>query len=140
MCIPVYRAEPYLRATIESVLAQTYPDWELVIVDNASPDRSGEIARSYDDPRIVVHTNPETISLADNWNLAVTLSRGRLVKLLPADDEIRPECLELQLKAMDAHPGTSLVVCRRDLIDATGRVLAPRRGLRACWGPVGRPR
>lgn len=134
VCIPAYRAEPYLRSSIESVLAQTYTDWELVIVDNASWDRTGEIARSYGDPRIVVHTNPSTVPLADNWNRAVNLSRGRLVKLLPADDEIRPDCLELQVKALDGHPGTALVVCRRDLIDASGRLLVPGRGLRRLAG------
>ncbi|MDH4077087.1 MAG: glycosyltransferase [Acidimicrobiia bacterium] len=134
VCIPAYRAEPYLRSSIESVLAQTLADWELVIVDNASSDRTGEIARSYGDPRIVVHTNPSPVPLADNWNLAVTLCRGRLVKLLPADDEIRPECLELQVKAIDSHPGTALVACRRDLVDAGGRVLVPARGLRRLAG------
>ncbi len=135
MCIPAYRAEPFLRPTIESVLAQTYVDWELVIVDNASPDGTGEVARSYRDPRIVVHTNPATVPLADNWNRAVGLCRGRLVKLLPADDRIRPECLELQVKAMDDNPGTALVACRRDLVDADGRVLAGGRGLRRLDGP-----
>lgn len=135
VCIPAFRAEPFLRASIESVLAQTYADWELVVVDNASPDRTGEVARSYDDPRIVVHTNPSTVPLADNWNRAVGLCRGRLVKLLPADDRIRPDCLELQVKAIDAHPGTALVACRRDLVDADGRVLAAGRGLRRLDGP-----
>jgi len=134
VCIPAYRAEPYLRSSIESVLAQTFADWELVIVDNASSDRTGEIARSYDDPRIVVHTNQVTVPLADNWNLAVALCRGRLVKLLPADDEIRPDCLELQVKALDSHPGTALVACRRDLIDASGQLLVPGRGLRRLAG------
>lgn len=135
VCIPAFRAEPFLRSSIESVLAQTYADWELVVVDNASPDRTGELARSYDDPRIVVHTNPATVPLADNWNRAVSLCRGRLVKLLPADDQIRPDCLELQVKMMDAHPGTALVACRRDLVDADGRVLAAGRGLRHLDGP-----
>lgn len=135
VCIPAYRAAAFLRATIESVLAQTYGDWELVIVDNASPDGTGEVARSFDDPRIVVHTNPSTVPLADNWNRAVGLCRGRLVKLLPADDRIRPDCLDLQLKAMDAHPGTALVACRRDLVDGQGRVLAAARGLRNLDGP-----
>lgn len=135
VCIPAYRAEPFLRAAIESVLAQTYGDWELVIVDNASPDGTGEVARSFNDPRILVHTNPATVPLADNWNRAVGLSRGRLVKLLPADDQIRPDCLDLQVKAMDAHPGTALVACRRDLVDADGRMLAAGRGLRRLDGP-----
>jgi glycosyltransferase involved in cell wall biosynthesis len=129
VCLPAFRAEPFLAAAIESVLAQTLGDWELVIVDNASPDRTGEIARSYDDPRIVVHNNATTISLQDNWNLAVNLASGRYVKVLPADDLIRPECLEKQVKEMESNPGLALVSCRRDFIDSSGCVVLRSRGL-----------
>lgn len=129
MCVPAYRAEPYVVQAIESVLSQSFQDWELVVVDNASPDRTGEIARSYDDRRIEVHTNPSTISLQDNWNLAVSKARGRFVKVLPADDLIRPECLELQVKQLEANPGLALVSCRRDFIDRDGNVVLRARGL-----------
>lgn len=129
MCLPAYRAEPYLRETIESVLAQNHQDWELIVVDNASPDRTGEIARSYDDPRIIVHTNDETIGLADNWNLAVDKATGRYVKVLPADDLLRPDCLELQAKQLETNPDIALVSCRRDFIDGDSNVVLRGRGL-----------
>lgn len=114
---------------MESVLNQTFQDWELVIVDNASTDATGEIARSYADPRITVYTNDATLAMPENWNMAVSKARGRLVKLLPADDLLRPECLEVQVKDFDAHPGVSLVACRRDFVDIDGSVVLAGRGL-----------
>ncbi len=106
VCVPVYRGEEHLATTIDSVLAQTFTDFELVIIDNASPDRSGEIAASYDDPRIRVITHPAVLPLTENWNSAVRASRAPLVKLLPDDDLIHPRCLELQVAAHDRRPGT----------------------------------
>ncbi len=129
MCVPAYRVESYIGQAIDSVLSQTHPDWELVIVENASPDRTAEIAHSYADERIKVHHNPTTISLEDNWNLAVSKAQGRYVKLLPADDLIRPECLELQIKELEADPGLALVSCRRDFIDEHGAAVLHSRGL-----------
>ncbi len=134
VCIPAYRAEAYLGVAVESVLAQTYQDWELAIVDNASPDRSGEIARAFDDPRISVYTNSQTLPMAENWNRAVSKAHGRYVKLLPADDMIHPDCLELQVKDLDSHPGAALISCRRDFIDADGRIVATGRGLSGLVG------
>jgi GT2 family glycosyltransferase len=127
--VPAYLAEPYLAEAIESVIAQTHQAWELVVLDNASPDRTGEIARSYDDPRIVVHTNPATLRLPDNWNRVVHLARGRYVKVLPADDVLRPDCLELQVKLLEADPDLALVSCRRDFIDSDSTVVLRGRGL-----------
>jgi glycosyltransferase involved in cell wall biosynthesis len=129
VCVPAYLAEPYLADAVESVLAQTLQDWELVIVDNASPDRTGAIAKAFDDPRVVVHTNRATLSLADNWNRAVELARGRYVKVLPADDILRPDCLEQQVKQFEANPGLALVACRRDFIDRDGDVVLRGRGM-----------
>lgn len=134
ICIPAYRAAPYLAATMESVLSQTYEDWELVVVDNASPDATGDIARSFDDPRIRVHTNDRTVGLAENWNLAVASARGRYVKLLPADDLIRPTCVAEQVAILDAEPDLALVACRRDLIDRQGNIVLAGRGLHGLLG------
>lgn len=138
MCIPAYRAAGHLAAAIESVLAQTYPSWELVIVDNASDDDTGRIARAYAerDPRIRVHTNAATVGMPDNWNLAVGHARGRWVKLLPADDLLRPECLEHQVKDFEAHPGVALVACRRDFVDAAGGPVLAARGLHGLVGEL----
>jgi glycosyltransferase involved in cell wall biosynthesis len=129
VCIPVYRGEQFLAETIRSVLDQTYRDFELVVLDNASPDDSGRIARSFDDHRIRVETNLTTLPQPENWREAVRLCRAPLIKLLCADDLLHPRCLEYQVGPMEADPGLAVVAARRHMIDERSRVLVPRRGL-----------
>ncbi|MBW0104205.1 glycosyltransferase [Pseudonocardia sp. KRD291] len=129
ICIPVYNGEAFLAETIRSVLEQTFRDFELVILENASRDRSDEIARSFPDPRIRIERNRETLSQPDNWNRAVQLCRAPLVKLLCADDLLHPRCLELQVPPMRDDPSIALVAARRHMIDEQSRVIVPRRGL-----------
>ncbi|MCY7342676.1 MAG: glycosyltransferase [Pseudonocardia sp.] len=134
VCIPVYQGERFLAETIRSVLDQSFRDLELVILDNASTDTSGEIARSFGDPRIRVERNATTVSQADNWNRVVQLCRAPLVKLVCADDLLHPRCLELQVGPMEADPGLAVVASRRHMIDEQSRVIVPRRGLAGLIG------
>ncbi|MDQ4115368.1 MAG: glycosyltransferase [Actinomycetota bacterium] len=129
LCIPVYNGETYLAETVRSLLDQTYRDFELVILENASRDRSLEIASSFRDPRIRIERNRETLSQPDNWNRAVQLCRAPLVKLVCADDLLHPRCLELQVPPMRDDPSLALVASRRHMIDEQSRVIVPRRGL-----------
>ena len=134
VCIPVYRGEQFLAETIRSVLDQTYRDFELVILDNASPDGSGRIARSFGDRRIRIETNATTLPQPENWREAVRLCRGPLIKLVCADDLLHPRCLEYQVGPMEADPGLAVVAGRRHMIDERSRVLVPRRGLTGLTG------
>jgi glycosyltransferase involved in cell wall biosynthesis len=134
VCIPVYRGEAFLAETIRSVLRQTFDDYELVLLDNASTDETAQIARSFANPRIRIVTNTTTIQQPDNWRKAVELCRAPLVKLLCADDLLYPRCLERQVAAMAADPGLALVAARRDMIDESGRVLVRCRGLKGLVG------
>jgi len=134
VCIPVYRGEKFLAETIRSVLDQTYRDFELVILDNASPDDSGRIARSFGDRRIRIETNATTLPQPENWREAVRLCRGPLIKLVCADDLLHPRCLEYQVGPMEADPGLAVVAARRHMIDERSRVLVPRRGLTGLTG------
>ena len=136
VCVPVYQGEATLEATLRSVLAQTFDDYELVVLDNASTDASGEIARSFAalDPRVRVETNAETLPIQANFNRAVRHARAPLVKVLCADDLIRPRCLEIQVAALAADPALSFVVSREDLVDAQGRILAASRFLQGFIG------
>lgn len=129
ICIPVYNGETFLAETIRSVLEQSFRDFELVILENASRDGSFEVARSFPDPRIRIERNRETLSQPDNWNRAVQLCRAPLVKLLCADDLLHPRCLELQVPPMQDDPALALVASRRHMIDEQTRVIVPRRGL-----------
>jgi glycosyltransferase involved in cell wall biosynthesis len=134
VCIPVYNGERFLAETIRSVLDQTYRDFEVVVLDNASTDESGAIARSFNDPRIRIERNPVTLSQPDNWNRVVELARGPLVKVVCADDLLHPRCLEYQVAPMEADPGLALVASRRHMIDEQSRVIVPRRGLAGLTG------
>lgn len=110
---PVYNGEAYLEACIESVLRQTYENWEYVIVDNASTDRSGEIAESFAarDPRIRVLHNAELLPMLDNLNLSMRQvpPQSRWCKVVHADDLLFPECLEAMVAVGEAHPGAGII-------------------------------
>lgn len=130
VCVPLYQKRAYIGDTVRSVLDQTFTDFELVVLDNASRDGSGDVVKSFDDPRIVLRRNDETVSGTDNFNRVVAFSRAPLVKVLPADDLIHPTCLERQVAAFDATPGLAMVTCRQHMIDDSGAVVARDRCLR----------
>ena len=130
VCIPLYDKEAYIGDTIRSVLDQTFTDFELVVLDNASTDGSGAVARSFTDPRVRVVTNPVTIPPTQNFNAVVALSSAPLVKVVCADDLLHPTCLEREVGPLESDPGLALVTCRHDLVDGTGAVLARDRTLR----------
>ena len=134
VCVPAYLAERFLGATMRSVLAQNFGDFELLVLDNASSDRTADVAHSFDDYRIRVMRNSRVLPLAENWNLAVHYSRAPLVKLLCADDLLRPDCLRLQQQALVGRPDLALTACRRDFVDDDGRRLVAGRGLRGLLG------
>ncbi len=110
---PVYNGEAFIGQCIESVLAQTYEDWNYVLVDNASTDRTSEILRAYAarDHRIRVHTNDRTVPIIANHNIAVRqLSpAARWCKFVSADDALLPECLAQMVSLGDAHPSVGLI-------------------------------
>jgi glycosyltransferase involved in cell wall biosynthesis len=134
VCIPVYNGERFLAETIRSVFDQTYRDFELVVLDNASTDATPRIARSFDDGRVRLETNLATIPQPENWRAAVRLCRAPLIKLLCADDLLHPRCLEYQVGPMEADPGLALIAARRHMVDECTRVLVPRRGLAGLTG------
>ena len=111
--ITLYNREKYVAAAIESVLAQRFTDYELIIVDDGSQDRSLEIARLYDgDPRVKVHVNELNLGDYPNRNRAASLARGKYLKYVDADDLIYPQCLELMVQGMESFPGAGYGVSR----------------------------
>lgn len=134
VCVPAYQAERYLADTVSSVLSQTFTDFELVVLDNASTDRTSEILDGFADPRLRVVRNERVLPLADNWNRAVAETTAPLVKLVCADDLLHPCCLERQRAVLAADPGLALVCSRRDLINEEARLISHNRGLRGLLG------
>jgi glycosyltransferase involved in cell wall biosynthesis len=118
VCIPVYNGEKYIGETIDSVLQQTYNNFELVIFDNCSTDDTPTIIKIYTqkDARIVYHKNEYNLGLGGNWNRSVLSVRGKYIKLLCADDVIEPEHLQTFVDVLDRHPKVSLVTSFEQLI------------------------
>jgi glycosyltransferase involved in cell wall biosynthesis len=110
---PVYNTAKYLAECVESVLAQTYSNWEYVISDNRSSDRSLEIARSYaaQDPRIRVLQHDVHLDVLQNWNrsLREMSADSKYCKIVHADDWLFPECLERMVALAEEHPRVGIV-------------------------------
>lgn len=122
VAIPTYNGEAWLDTAIESVLAQSLGDFELLILDNASTDGTQAlVARYVDDPRVEYRCNPHNIGLAGNVNLACRLARGEGLIVLGADDRLEPRFLEASIAFLRAEPGVSMVHGPAAWIDAEGR-------------------
>jgi len=119
VCIPTYNYGRFIGDAIESVLAQTFDDFELVVVDNCSTDDTREIVERYAarDVRIVYYINDTNLGMVGNWNRCLELARGMYVKILCADDVLLPECLERSVRALDEFPGAALVSGARLVVD-----------------------
>lgn len=110
--ITVYNREEYLAAAVESVLGQSFQEFELIIVDDCSIDRSVEIARRYQpDPRVRVYVNEQNLGDYPNRNRAAELAKGQYLKYLDADDILYPHSLEFMISSMWATPAAALGVC-----------------------------
>ena len=131
VCIPTYNAAPWIAATIDSVLAQTRGDFELVILDDCSADDTLGIVRRYDDPRIRLLVHERNMGAEAAWNRLLQEARGRFVKLLCCDDLIYPTCLERQAAILERpdQATVALVTGPRDIIDDAGAVIVRRRGM-----------
>lgn len=121
--LPVYNAEKYLRATIDSLLAQTFQVFEIVAVDDGSTDRSLEILRSYADVRLRIECNRANIGVVATLNRGIPLCRGRYIARMDADDLALPERLEMQVQHMEMHPECILLGTGRGAIDENGQPL-----------------
>lgn len=106
--VPLYNKAAYVAETIRSVLAQTYADWEMLIVDNGSTDGGADLARAFDDPRLRVVVSPRRGPGAAR-NYGVGLAQGEWVQFLDADDQLAPDQLEQQLATAARHPEAMIV-------------------------------
>ena len=128
--IPVFNGLPHIKDCLDSVLYQTYRNLEIVLVDGGSTDGSREWIYQQNDPRIRAMTMPHGTSAADNWNAASHEATGKYIKLLCQDDILYPNALADQLADLNQFPEASFAVARRDIVDATGKMLYRNRGLR----------
>jgi glycosyltransferase involved in cell wall biosynthesis len=102
VCIPVYNSETTIRRSIESVLAQTYRDFECLVVDNNSTDATVEKVAAFTDSRIRLIRNRTNIGFVANHNKCIQIARGQLIQFVHGDDWLLPNCLEKLVPAFDA--------------------------------------
>lgn len=142
VCIPTYKGARTIGAAIASVLAQTCQDFELIVVDDASPDDTQAVVAACRDPRLRLRVNAHNLGPQGNWNRCLDEARGTYIKLLPHDDLLHPECLQRQAQVLDDDRDRriALVCSARDVIGPQGRVLLHARGFPgAPRGALSRP-
>lgn len=126
--MPLYNAERYLDQAFVSLLEQDYTDFEIVVCDNASTDRTWEICQRYAaaDPRVRLHRNEVNQGAAYNYNRVVELARGELFRWAAYDDWCAPQLLGRCVAALDAGgPQVVLAYPQTQLIDEHGTVIGP---------------
>lgn len=121
----VHNGKPYVQTAIESVLAQTYGDFELVIVDDASTDGTREILAGFaqKDSRVRVITNDANLGLTKSLNIALREAQGVYVARMDADDVALPDRLAKQVAFLDAHPEIDVVGTAYEWIDEDSQVI-----------------
>lgn len=107
--MPAFNCARTISDTIQSILLQTFTDWELLIVDDGSTDETASIASSFGDPRIRIFSRSDNQGLPARLNECVGLARGQYFARMDADDIAYPKRLELQLAHLQSHPEVDLV-------------------------------
>jgi glycosyltransferase involved in cell wall biosynthesis len=130
--MPAYNAAPYAAQAIDGVLAQTYPNYELIIVDDASIDGTPDILGRYaSHPKVSLYRNPTNLGQSANINEGLRRARGELVAILHADDMYAPNFLAEMVPVFEKHPSVGLVFSAANLIHKDGRVTHEKRYFRS---------
>jgi glycosyltransferase involved in cell wall biosynthesis len=124
VCIPTYNRSGYLRQAIESVLAQTFQDFSILVSDNASTDDTADVVASFGDPRIAYVRLDQNVEWYGNFNSSLAAIDAEYTVLLGDDDALLPAFLETTVAVLDAHPQAGMVHTGFDLVDGGGDVLA----------------
>ncbi len=126
VCIPAYNSARYIAAAIESVLMQSFADFELLVIDDCSTDGTRELVAGFAarDRRISFRLNDRNLGMVENWNRCLQLARGEYVRFLFGDDLLcSPEALECMVAVLDQDRGVSLAASARNTVDADGRLI-----------------
>jgi len=121
--IPTYNRSSWLREAMESVLAQSYEDFRLLICDNASEDGTRDMVESFRDERIVYSRSPRNIGMVPNFNRVMNLTDTEYLMVLPDDDALYPDYLRSTVAVLDAHPSVGVVHTGFDVVDHSSTVL-----------------
>src|SRR5262245_7986035 len=115
--LPAYNCEKFIGKAIQSVLQQTFSDFELIIINDGSTDNTETRIEEFNDPRVVYHKNPGNKGLIFTLNKAIELSQGRYIARMDADDSCLPERLAKQKDFLDHHENIAVTATTIDFIN-----------------------
>jgi len=124
--IPFFNTEKWLLDAVRSVFAQSFDDWELILMDDGSTDGSVQIAQTIDDPRIRVYSDGQNLRLAERCNQMVRLARGKYVARFDADDMMHPERLQRQVAFLESNGSVDVLGTGAFILDRRGGVIGKR--------------
>ncbi len=127
--IPAYNQAEFVGETIQSVLDQTYSNFEVIVVNDASPDHTSEVVKQYDDPRVKLVVHPENRGLPAARNTGMRASAGEIIALLDADDLFHPEKLQAHVDFLEKHPDVGVTYNARFELNHSARTI------RELWRP-----
>lgn len=127
ICIPVYNGEHYIEKAIKSVLDQSYNDFELVIIDNKSTDRTLDVINKFNDTRIKLYINKKNIGMVANWNKCLEKSKGEFIQFLCHDDYLDRLCLEKKINAFNYAKDICLVFNASYIINNEDTIIMKRK-------------
>ena len=120
--MPVYNTALYLREAMDSMLSQTFTDFELIVLDDCSPDNAEEILDTYDDPRIIRYKGEKNVGLSNVLNIGIDMARGKYIARMDSDDISLPDRLQVQVAYLEQHPDIDLVSVGMQLFGAKEEV------------------
>jgi glycosyltransferase involved in cell wall biosynthesis len=125
VCIPTYNYAEYISFAVESVLNQTFQDFELIILDDCSSDGTQEVVQKYlTDERIIFEVNSVNLGLPGNWNRCIEKARGKYIKFILADDMFASsDALARMVSVLDSNPEISIVASARNIIDSQSQLV-----------------
>lgn len=121
ICVPTYNVASTVRETLESILAQTYPNLVVHVSDNASTDDTLKVIESIADPRITIHRHDVNVGGEGNFNRCIQLAEGKYTAIFHADDIYEANMVEKQVAFLEAAPGAGAVFTEASLIDEGGK-------------------
>lgn len=127
--LPAYNSERFIGPAIESILAQTFADLELIVIDDCSKDNTWEVIQAYArrDPRIVALRNEKNLNLANSLNKGIAGARGKYIVRMDHDDISVPTRIEKQVAFLDANPDVGIVGSSMEIIDERGEAIGLRK-------------
>jgi len=127
ICIPTYECEKTIIESIKSALNQTYKNIEIIIVDNCSSDKTYDLLKTFNDPRIKLYRNNNNLGMCENWNECLKYAKGDYIQYLHGDDILFPYCIEKKVSLAIKDTSIVLVFSSTEIINSNNKTLMIRK-------------